>query len=241
MVFAVGERNELALRLFAPIAETYDRYAFLLSFGQDARWRRFLVERVRARPDETVLDVACGTGAIAIALARRYGCSVVAVDQSADMLAAGRRRIGAAGLDGRIRLERACAESLPFSDASFDHLTWGYLLRYVDEPAATLRELARVVRPGGVVAGLDFFVPPSPLVRAAWKPYVAAGLPALGAVISPAWRDVGRVLRESIPAFYARYPLARQLADWRAAGIEDVRAQPLSLGGGIVIWGIRGG
>ncbi len=241
MAQALREREKLALRLFAPIADAYDRYAFLLSFGQDARWRRFLVERIDARSGDTVLDVACGTGAIALALARRYGCAVVGVDQSAEMLAAGRRRVAAAGEKGRVRLEQGRAEALPFADASFDALTFGYLLRYVDDPAATLAELTRVVRRGGRIASLDFFVPPNPLVRRVWKAYVAGALPLLGRAVSPGWQEVGRVLRESIPSFYARYPLERQLADWRAAGIVDVAAQPLSVGGGIVVWGTRGG
>ncbi len=240
MTEALGERERLALRLFAPIAGTYDRYAFLLSFGQDARWRRFLVERIDARAEDTLLDVACGTGAIALALARRYGCSVVGVDASGEMLAAGRHRVAAAGAEARIRLTQGRAEALPFADASFDGLTAGYLLRYVADPAATLRELARVVRPGARVASLDFFVPPSPIVRAAWRPYVHLVLPALGGVVSPGWREVGRVLRESIPSFYERYPLERQLADWRAAGIADVRARAMSAGGGVVVWGTRG-
>ena len=234
------ERRALALRLFAPIAGSYDRYAALLSFGQDPRWRRFLVERIEAGPNDVVLDVACGTGAISLALARRYGCSVLGLDQSAEMLAEGRRRVAAAGLERRVRLEQGNAETLAFPDGAFDALTSGYLLRYVEDPAATLAELARVVRPGGRMAMLDFGVPANPVARAAWRLYVGVGLPMLGELVSPGWREVGRVLRNSIPSFYARYPLERQLADWRAAGIADVQARPLSLGGGLVIWGTRG-
>lgn len=228
------------MRLFAPIAGSYDRYAALFSFGQDPRWRRFLVERIPAAPGDKVLDVACGTGAISLALARRYGCSVVGLDQSAEMLEAGRRRVDEAGLAGRIRMEEGSAEALPYDDASFDHVTSGYLLRYVADPAATLRGLARVVRPGGRIAALDFGVPPGPWARTAWRAYLAVGLPTLGAVVSPGWREVGHVLRDSIPSFYARYPLERQVEDWRAAGIRDVRVTRLSLGGGVVIWGTRG-
>src|SRR2546421_9773042 len=143
--------------LFAPIGPTYDRYAALLSLGQDPRWRRFLVSRVDAAPGETVLDVATGTGAVARELVRQKGCEVVGLDQSAEMLAEARRRV-----DGRVRLVEGRAETLPFPDASFDGLTFTYLLRYVGDPAATLRELARVVRPGGTVAALEFGVPRGP-------------------------------------------------------------------------------
>jgi demethylmenaquinone methyltransferase/2-methoxy-6-polyprenyl-1,4-benzoquinol methylase len=229
----------LAARLFPPIAPTYERYAALLSFGQDARWRRYLADRVAPGPDDTVLDVACGTGSIAAELVRRSGCTVVGLDRSEEMLAEARRSLAAAGLVGRVRLELGDAQRLAFEDASFDHVTGGYLLRYVDDPGATIAELARVLRPGGRLALVDFGVPPGPAAHALWRLYVGVGLPALGALVSPGWREVGLVLRRSIPGFYARYPLERQLADWREAGLSDVRARRLSLGGGVVVWGTR--
>jgi demethylmenaquinone methyltransferase/2-methoxy-6-polyprenyl-1,4-benzoquinol methylase len=232
-------RNAEARRLFAPLGATYDRYASLLSFGQDPRWRRFLVSRVDVDPGGVVLDVATGTAAVAIELARRTGCRVVGVDQSPEMLASGRERVAAAGLVDRIELVEGRAERLPFADASFDALTVTYLFRYVDDPAATLRELARVVRPGGAVASLEFALPRG-LARPAWELYVRAGLPVLGRLISPGWHEVGRFLGPSIRSFYARYPLAAVLELWRAAGIRDVRHRRLSLGGGVVVWGRRG-
>lgn len=231
---AVPPRQLRARALFAPLGPTYDRYARLLSFGQDPRWRRFLVSRINAGPGETVLDVATGTGAVAVELVRRKGCSVVGLDQSSEMLAEARRRVQ----DG-VRLVEGSADSLPFPDASFDALTFTYLLRYVDDPGATLRELARVVRPGGTIASLEFCVPPSPLARALWKLYVRVGLPTAGRLISPGWAEVGRFLGPSITELWARVPLDRLLALWREAGIEDVRYRRLSLGGGIVVWGRR--
>ena len=155
----LSERRRHARALFAPLGPTYDRVGATLSFGQDPRWRRFLVSRIEARQGEHILDVACGTGAVAIELARTYGCSVVGIDQSAEMLAAARARIARADFEGLVELREARAESLPFEDAVFDALTFTYLLRYVDDPGATLRELARVVRPGGRVAMLEFHVP----------------------------------------------------------------------------------
>jgi demethylmenaquinone methyltransferase / 2-methoxy-6-polyprenyl-1,4-benzoquinol methylase len=226
-----------ARALFAPLGSTYDRYARVLSFGQDPRWRRFLVSRVAAGPGDTVLDVATGTAAVAIALVRRTGCSVVGLDQSPGMLAAGRERVAHVGLADRIRLVEGRAEELPFEDASFDALTFTYLYRYVEDVGATLRELARVVRPGGTMASLEFGVPPSPIARAAWELYVRAGLPLAGRVISPGWYEVGRFLGPSIRDLERRLPPARLVELWRAAGIEDARHGRLSLGGGVVIWG----
>ena len=239
MVEALSARNRQARGLFAPLGPTYDRYARLLSFGQDPRWRAFLVSRVQARPEDVVLDVATGTAAVAIELVRAFGCSVVGVDQSREMLATASDRLRGAGLDGRVRLVEAGAERLPFEDASFDGLTFTYLLRYVDDPGATLRELARVVKPRGVVASLEFGVPPGRASRALWELYVHLGLPVLGRAISPGWHSVGRFLGPSIRDFYARHPLERLLELWRAAGLHDVRYRRLSLGGGIVIWARR--
>ncbi|HSC92790.1 MAG TPA: class I SAM-dependent methyltransferase [Gaiellaceae bacterium] len=230
--------DERARALFAPLGETYDRYGRLLSLGQDPRWRRFLVSRVAADADARVLDVATGTAAVAIALVRGYGCLVVGLDQSPEMLREGGRRVARAGLDGRIELVEGNAERLPFADASFDALTFTYLLRYVDDPGATLAELARVVRPGGTVASLEFAVPHH-VWRPPWELYVRVGLPVLGRLLSPGWHEVGRFLGPSIRSFWSRFPLEAQLSLWRAAGVEDVRHRRLSLGGGIVVWGTR--
>jgi demethylmenaquinone methyltransferase/2-methoxy-6-polyprenyl-1,4-benzoquinol methylase len=225
-----------ARRLFAPLGESYDRYSRLLSLGQDPRWRRFLVSRLDVRRDHEVLDVATGTAAVAIELVRRTGCSVVGLDQSPEMLATARTRVREAGLGGRIRLVEGDAQRLPFDDASFDGLTFTYLLRYVDDPGATLRELARTVRLGGTIAMLEFGVPRG-VWRAAWELYVRVGLPLAGRAISPGWREVGAFLGPSIRDFWRTWPRGTFLALWRDAGIADVRARSLSLGGGLVVWG----
>jgi len=211
-----------ARELFAPLGPTYDRYARLLSFGQDPRWRRFMVSRVPA--GSRVLDVATGTGSVALELQAR-GCTVVGLDQSPEMLAVARAR----GLEVR----EGRAESLPFRDGEFDALTFTYLLRDVEDPVATLRELARVVRSGGTIASLEFAVPRG-VWRPLWELYVRVGLPAAGAVISPGWREVGSFLGRSIRDFHERYDLAGL---WREAGIADVQLRRMSLGGGVVLWG----
>ena len=238
MAEALSARNLHARRLFAPLGATYDRYSALLSLGQDPRWRRFLVSRVQVGPDDTVLDVATGTAAVAIELVRRTGCSVVGLDQSPEMLAEARTRVAAAGLAPRIELVEGTADELPFEDASFDGLTFTYLLRYVDEPARTLRELARVVRRGGSIASLEFDVPEG-LWRAAWELYVRVGLPLAGRAVSPAWGEVGRFLGPSIRGFATEHPPERLLGLWRDAGVKDVRMRRLTFGGGVVIWGRR--
>jgi demethylmenaquinone methyltransferase / 2-methoxy-6-polyprenyl-1,4-benzoquinol methylase len=234
-------RKEQALRLFAGLPRRYDSAGAVLSFGQDPRWRRAMVAQVDAWPQDRVLDVATGTGMVAAALVRRYGCRVIGLDQSPEMLGQAAAKLRASPeLAARIELVRGQAESLPFADREFDHLTFTYLLRYVAEPAATLRELARVVKPGGRVASLEFMLPPNPVARALWRMYGRLGLPAFGRLISRDWYEVGRFLEPSISDLYRRLPLERQLALWRAAGIESAQAKVMSLGGGVVIWGRRG-
>jgi demethylmenaquinone methyltransferase/2-methoxy-6-polyprenyl-1,4-benzoquinol methylase len=186
-----------------------------------------------------VLDVATGTAAVAIELARADPArSVVGLDQSPEMLAAGTERVTRAGLSGRIELRKGRAESLPFADGEFDALTVTYLLRYVEDVPATLRELARVVRPGGTVAMLEFALPRG-IWRPLWELYVRVGLPAAGAVVSPGWRDVGGFLGPSIRDFWRDWPEPRVLDAWRDAGLDHVSARRMSLGGGIVVWGRR--
>lgn len=233
---SLSERRQAARELFAPLGPTYDRWSRLLSLGQDPRWRGFLVSRVDAGPEDEVLDVATGTAAVAIELVRQRGCRVVGLDQSSDMLASARARVEQAGLADRIQLVEGSADELPFPARSFDALTFTYLIRYVEDPAATLAELARVVRPGGVVAGLEFGLPQG-IWRPLWELYVRVGLPVAGRVISPGWHEVGTFLGPSIRELHARLPISRQLELWRAAGIEDVRVRRLSLGGGYVVWG----
>jgi demethylmenaquinone methyltransferase/2-methoxy-6-polyprenyl-1,4-benzoquinol methylase len=231
----VSARTQHARSLFAPLGPTYDRAASVLSFGQDPRWRRTLVSRI---PDDAlhVLDVATGTAAVAIELATRVPARhVVGSDESAEMLGAGRERVARAGLSSRIELRDGHAEQLPFDDASFDAVTFTYLLRYVDDPAATMRELVRVVRPGGTVAMLEFGLP-----RGVWRPlwdlYVAALLPVAGLAFGRDWFGVGRFLGPSIRGFHARVSLPEL---WRDAGLRDVQVRRLSLGGGVVVSGTR--
>ena len=228
-----------AKTLFAPLGPDYDRWANILSFGQDPRWRRFLVSRLDVQPLDTVLDVATGTAAVALELARQKDCYVVGVDQSAEMLEVGKQRVRLAGATKKVRLEQGDARSLPFDDGTFDGLTFTYLLRYVDDPAATLRGLARVLKPGGAMASLEFFVPEGAWYPAWWA-WTRAGLPAGGLVAGDGWYETGRFLGPSIEEFWRRHPLGDVVAMWRAAGMEQVRCRRLSVGGGVIIRGIRG-
>ena len=120
---------------------------------------------------------------------------MVGLDQSPEMLAGARAKLASDPvLASRIELVRGEAESLPFADGEFDHLTYTYLLRYVEDPGATLRELARVVKTGGRIASLEFMLPPNPIARSLWHAYTRAAMPLFGRMISPDWYVVGRFL-----------------------------------------------
>jgi len=230
--------NGFAIDLFSPLATRYDRLCEVLSMGQNRRWRRCMIDHVVGAQPATVLDVASGTAGVAVQLARRTEAKVFAYDLTLAMLQHGAKRVGEAGLADRIDLVEGRAEDLPFPDHTFDALTFTYLLRYVDDPAATLAELARVVKPGGSVASLEFLAPPNPLWRAAWWVYTRFVLPAAGWLTGGReWWRVGRFLGPNIAAHYRRYPLSWTVRAWEAAGFEDVGVRPMSLGGGVVIWG----
>ena len=236
----IRAENEFAVKLFSRLPRRYDLLAEVLSFGQNGRWRGELVQHVIANNPQQVLDIATGTAGVAIAIARQGTAHVTGVDVSEEMLEIGRRRVEAAGLQSRIDLEGARAEELPFADGTFDAVSFTYVLRYVGDPGATIAELVRALRPGGVMAGLDFFVPPKPIWRGAWWLYTRLILPVAGLVLGGrAWWDVGRVLGPNISAHYEGWPLPRLVAAWEAAGMVGVRFCVMSLGGGVVMWGTK--
>jgi len=219
----------LAREIFAPIASNYERWANVLSLGQDARWRRAMVEGLDLPPGSQVLDVAAGTGSITRRL-QSQGFVVLSTDQSRGMTEMATRSGATAVL--------ASAERLPFRDSSFDAATFGYLLRYVDDVPDCLEELARVVRPGGLL-GMVEFGRPSGVWRAAWWLYTRIALPVAGAFLRSGWWRVGRFLGPSIDSFVESHPPDRLVDQWRTAGMEAVHYRRMSLGGGIVMWGRR--
>lgn len=233
-------RKRHALALFSGLPRRYDEVASAFSFGQDPRWRRALVSAVAPVSGDRVLDVATGTGMVAAALLGSCDCTVVGLDQSAEMLSRARRRFAHdLALGTRVELVQGQAEQLPFADTSFDRLTVTYLLRYVDDPRATMRELARVIRPGGRIASLEFGVPPRPVPRAAWRFYTTVGLPTLGRLVSREWHEVGHFLGPSITGFYERHPLPQIVEYWREAGLDNIAVRRMSLGGGVVMSATR--
>jgi demethylmenaquinone methyltransferase / 2-methoxy-6-polyprenyl-1,4-benzoquinol methylase len=230
-------RKRHAVQLFRGLPERYDRVGAVMSFGQDPRWRRALIEAIAPEAGMRILDVATGTGMVAFALAGR-GAEVVGLDQSEEMLDAARGRLQRTPkLAGRLSFVLGEAEALPFSDGEFDALSFTYLLRYVDDPAAAMRELARVVKSGGRIGMVEFGVPGDPALRWLWRIHTRVGLPLFGRAVSRAWYDVGRFLGPNIEQFHAAQPDLPAL--WGDAGIAEATQHDLSFGAGILLTGVR--
>jgi demethylmenaquinone methyltransferase/2-methoxy-6-polyprenyl-1,4-benzoquinol methylase len=230
--------NQFARTLFAPIPKHYERLAELLSLGQNSRWRRAMIDHIVGDQPELVLDVASGPAGVALQLAERSEARVVGIDLTFEMLKQGERAISQRGLADRIQLVNGLGEQMPFADSTFDALTFTYLLRYVDDPEATLHELARVVRPGGAVANMEFLLPESRFWRFWWWGFTRLLLPVGGWLTGGReWFEVGRFLGPNISAHYKRYPLSWTVKAWKRAGFVEVGVRRMSLGGGLVMWG----
>jgi demethylmenaquinone methyltransferase/2-methoxy-6-polyprenyl-1,4-benzoquinol methylase len=221
-------RKRQAVQLFKGLPDHYDRVGAVMSFGQDPRWRRALVDFIAPVPGMRILDVATGTGMVAFGLAVR-GAEVVGLDQSEAMLSGARARLsGTPELADRLSFMLGEAEALPFADGEFDALSFTYLLRYVDDVAATMR---------GRIGMVEFGVPSDPTLRRLWRIHTRVGLPLLGRAVSRDWYEVGRFLGPNIEQFHAAQPDLPAL--WRDAGIARATQRDLSFGAGIVVTGVR--
>jgi demethylmenaquinone methyltransferase/2-methoxy-6-polyprenyl-1,4-benzoquinol methylase len=217
-------------RLFATIADRYDFITVALSYGQDRRWKRRLIELAAPRPGSRALDLATGTGDIAFGLAAR-GARVVALDITLRMLEIARRKTGRSmpadrAIDPALHLIQGDMVALPFPRASFDIVTTGYGLRNVPDLNAAIEEIGRVLTPGGQLVSLDFNRPENAIVRAAYLAYLSVVGATLGWLLH---RDPDTY--RYIPASIRQYPGAAAVARrLEARGFRVVRAYPV-LGG----------
>jgi demethylmenaquinone methyltransferase/2-methoxy-6-polyprenyl-1,4-benzoquinol methylase len=195
--------------MFAEVAPGYDRANRALSLGIDCWWRRRTVAMVGVRQGERGLDVCAGTGDLTLAL-QRAGAVVLGSDFCPPMLV--RARAKSARLPAGPQFLAADALALPFADAAFDFATVAFGIRNVADPTAALREMARVVRPGGRVVVLEFARPGVPVLGAAYRFYFRRVLPALGRWISGARSDAYRYLHDSVMAFPEREQFTAMMA-----------------------------
>ena len=237
---AVPVKRTLAQDLFDGVAPSYDTWAKVLTFFQYLRWREFLVSRIAPRPGNLVLDVCTGTAGVAMEIADQHDGRIVGLDVSHSMLEAGLRAVEKKNLDGRVQLVQGRAEHLPFPTETFDTVVFTYLLRYVQDPDATIRELSRVLKPGGQLVSLEFGLPETLWVRALWEVYNRVVMPVMTIPVSGGWHRMGCFLGSSIRDFCRRCPVERLATIWRGNGIPLVETRPLLKGAAVVMWGTKG-
>jgi demethylmenaquinone methyltransferase/2-methoxy-6-polyprenyl-1,4-benzoquinol methylase len=226
----MANNRHMMQEMFGRIAARYDLMNRLMTFGQDRRWRRFVVQQARLQPGDRLLDIATGTGDIALeARSRVPDLRVAASDLTLPMMRVGQRRSGA----DRITWQAADTLCLPYADAVFDAVTSGYLFRNVPDIPGALREQMRVLKPGGWLVTLDTTPPPHNLLRPAIQIHLRYVIPSLGRIIAGE-SDAYRYLPESTLGFKT----ADELADlMRLAGLAQVQYRRFMFGTMAVHWG----
>lgn len=197
-------RKEKIREMFDDISKDYDRLNHILSLDIDAGWRRKAVREIICPGKRLdILDVACGTGdfSICIANADKEGSLVTGIDISEGMLEVGRKKTAAAGLDGKVRLTAGDCEKMSFEDCSFDRVSVAFGVRNFENLEAGLKEMLRVLKPGGKAVILELSVPSSGILRALYKMYFLHILPAIGGMVSG-----NRGAYRYLPASVLRFP-----------------------------------
>ena len=220
-------KKEEVREMFDNIAPKYDLLNHTLSVNIDRIWRRRVVNEVRRAKPRRILDVATGTGDLAIAMACRIrDVQVLGVDLSEQMLVVAHRKVEARGLDNRIVLHRGDAEHLAVADASVDVATVAFGVRNFGDLAAGLRELARTIKPGGKVVILEFSRPRNRAFRALYEFYSYKILPRIGGLVS---RD--KRAYEYLPASVGEFPAPEVFLKMMGeAGFCKCRARSQSFG-----------
>jgi demethylmenaquinone methyltransferase/2-methoxy-6-polyprenyl-1,4-benzoquinol methylase len=230
-------RAEVPL-LFDRIASRYDLLNRILSFGMDVRWRRRVASRLREKPGETILDLACGTCDLLIeAFGGIPGTKRgLGVDMAGRMLAIGREKIARRGLDGRITLVRGDGTRLPIADGTIDSAMIAFGIRNMTDPGRALSELYRVLRPGGRLAILEFSLPSNRWVRAVYLVYFRHVLPRVGGAISRN-QTAYRYLNRTVESFAYGKKFGRMM---ESAGFARLRIEPLTFGIATIYCGDKG-
>jgi demethylmenaquinone methyltransferase/2-methoxy-6-polyprenyl-1,4-benzoquinol methylase len=222
-----GSKKEQVAAMFNAISPKYDALNRILSAGIDQSWRRKTLREIRATGALNLLDVATGTADLALALAKGIpGSRVVGVDISAGMLEVGRSKVRARDLEGRVRLDLGDGEQLPYEESSFDAVTVAFGVRNFENLEQGLRDMRRVLQPGGSLAVLEFSQPTAWPLRGLYLFYFKNILPRIGRLVS---KDASAYtyLPNSVQAFPYGEAFAAKL---REAGFKSVRVRPLTFG-----------
>ncbi|WP_322905568.1 demethylmenaquinone methyltransferase [Paenibacillus campi] len=220
-------KEQFVQSVFESIAPKYDMMNDLLSFRMHKTWRKFTMQKMNVQPGDSALDVCCGTcdWTISIAEASKTG-SIYGLDFSPNMLSVGQTKIDRDGWQDNITLTQGNAMDLPFEDNTFDYATIGFGLRNVPDLEKTLREMQRVVKPGGMVVCLELSKPTWQPFKGIYYFYFQNLLPLMGKMVAKSYEQY-KWLPDSLIAFPGREELA---AVFRRIGLEQVQAYPLTGG-----------
>lgn len=231
------EKATYVSQMFARIAPGYDLMNRLMTGGRDQAWRRSVADLAALPPGGRVLDVATGTGGIALALARRHSdAQVVGTDFSVEMMQTGRPKFAAVGVEGRIALAAGDALRLPFPDSSFDAATTGFALRNVTDIARAFAEMYRLVKPGGRVVCLEISRPTLPLFRSLFSFYFYRLVPWVGGLVS-GHKEAYTYLPNSLTNFLTPKEIKAVMEE---VGWSQVRYRRLMMGTVAIHVGVKG-
>lgn len=222
--------------VFESIAPKYDMMNDVLSFRRHKAWRAFAMKKMNVRPGSSALDVCCGTCDWTISLAQAGGGEVVGLDFSKGMLEFGERKVASLGLGDRIRLVHGNAMELPFPDDTFDYATIGFALRNVPDIEQVLREMRRVVKPGGLVVSLELSKPTWQPFKSIYYFYFQRVLPLIGKLVAKRYEQY-----KWLPESLVHFPDHKELAAlFVRVGLVDVSAHPLTGGVAALHIGVKG-
>ena len=222
--------------LFSRVAPNYDKMNDLISLGTQRLWRKKLFKKLAVKPGDFALDLCCGTGDLTIALAQQVGPSgnVVGLDFNEDMLALAYDKVLTAGVEKEAQLRQADAMNLPYEDESFNIVTIGFGLRNVPDANQVLREVYRVLKPGGKFAVLETSQPTNPIVKVGWKAYFKL-FPKFAKLLHSNVSDY-QYLSQTTNKFVSANQLKQM---FEQAGYHDVSITKLNLGAGAIHIGIK--
>lgn len=220
-------KEQFVHEVFESIAPKYDMMNNILSFRRHKAWRSFTMNKMRVKPGSTAIDLCCGTCDWTISLAEASGTGdIVGLDFSRNMLDYGDRKIKSLGLDKQITLVQGNAMSLPYEDNTFDYATIGFALRNVPDLVQVIREMQRVVKPGGLVVSLELSKPTWEPFKSLYYFYFRQVLPFMGKLIAKRYEQY-----KWLPESLVHFPDHKQLAAiFRDTGLEQVEAFPLTGG-----------
>lgn len=225
------QKEQFVHQVFESIAPHYDKMNDILSFRRHVAWRKFAMKKMNVQSGQSAIDLCCGTCDWTISFALKSGQgakdeSIIGLDFSRNMLDYGQQKIDALQLSNKIRLVQGNAMELPFADHQFDYATIGFALRNVPDVKQVLKEMLRVVKPGGYVVSLELSKPTSSWFKKIYYFYFERILPLIGKMLVKSYEQY-RWLPESLKTF----PDYKELGKWfEEAGMEEVRVYPLNFG-----------